>query len=271
MKQQIEQGGMPYDEMQVKRTLLQDPDVRSRVTEQVLSDMVDFTDLGKFERDYVASVFPFWAWMKGSSKASFKMLVDQPENVWAMAQIGDHGAEVTNEQMGSAVPEFARSWILPHGKMDGLAINTGGMIPWEQPLDLAASALGLLPGGVSYRQYGADNLLGSMHPLLAGSIEGMTGRDLFTGTPLPNESWGTTLLKRQLDLPIINMLNPNSLQYQQANTATRERDPMTAWANWAGATYFDPRWGAVHERGVEEARERYGNTGTLQRLAEIAG
>lgn len=270
LKPELERAGMAYDEDAVIKTLLQDMDVKARVTEEVLGDMVDFSDLGKFERDFLASVFPFWAWMKGSTKASGRMMMNQPENVWAMGMIGDLGAETTQEQMGDAVPEFARSLILPDGDKDGIAINTSGMIPWEQPTDLLAMALGAVPGGLSYRQFGQENLLSNMHPFIGGTAAAVTGKDPFFGTPIKNEAWGTTFLKRQLALPLVDMLNPNSKMYRNTSRSTRERDALTAWANWAGLTYQDPKWGAIHGRSADELQERYGSTGPGARLAEIA-
>ena len=252
---------------------MNDEVMRSELARRTNTDMVDFSDMSEDEKRWVRSVFPFWAWMKGSAKASMRLAADHPGHVWAAGEIADLGEMALAEDQGTHIPDFAKAWWDP-GEAGGNVIDTSGMNPYGSMFDFGAMGLGLLPDlipgdrstSASYRQFGSENMLSTMHPILGGGIEAATGRNVFFGTPIPNASIGSTFLNNQADLPILNLAR-KFYENETGPDATTRYDRGMALTNYMGIPIKDARWGQVNRRGWDEISERYRNGLAARELA----
>lgn len=253
------------DTMELRQKMLQHGPTRDAIAEEMLRDMVDFSNMGRLEREWITALLPFYSWMKGSSQAAQRMLSDHPERVLAAKEIADVGARETTADAGQAAPDFARGWY----NLGGDAwMKTGGWNPYETPIDLFSMGLGLVPGGMSYNQYGTENLLGNTHPFLSGGMAAILGRDPFFGTPIENDNPADTFLRRQLDNPVLDFMGV--FKDGTGPTSTTNKTPAMNLMNILGLGLVDPRWDAVHARGYDEAMERFRNPGTVQALNPLA-
>lgn len=247
------------DTPELRRSMLETPSIRDKIAQEMLSDMVDFSDMSRMEREWISAFFPFWSWMKGSSKSTMRLAADHPERVWGMEQVADVGERESIDDAGAAAPDFARGWVNPFGDT---WMSTGGMNPYEAPMDLFTMGLGFVPGGMSYRQFGTENIMGNMHPLISGGAASVLGKDPFFGTPLANDNPMDTFLKMQMNNPIFKQTIGMALQQTGPRSTTNKSLPISL-ANMGGIPILDPRWGQVWARGVDEAQERYGTSAAI--------
>lgn len=252
---------------------MDDPMMRDELARRTNTDMVDFGDMGEFEKRYVRSVFPFWSWMKGSAKASMRLGADHPGRIWAAGEVADVGEMALAEDQGTHIPDFAKAWWDP-GEAGGNIIDTSGMNPYGSMFDFMGMGIGAMPdvipgdrsSSASYRQFGSENMLSTMHPFLGGGIEALTGRNVFFGTPIPNASIGSTFMNNQADLPLLNLAR-KFYENETGPDATTRYDRGMALSNYMGIPTKDPRWGQVNRRGWDEVSERYGNGLASRELA----
>lgn len=249
------------DTPELRQRMVEHEPTRHGIAQEMLRDMVDFSDLGRREREWLVAILPFWSWMKGSAKALARLESDHPERVWAMEQVADVGERESIADAGQAAPDFARGWYNIFGDQ---WMSTGGWNPYEAPMDLATMGMGFVPGGMSYRQFGTENLFGNMNPVISGGAASVLGKDPFFGTPMANDNPMDTFLKMQLRNPIATTL---MLPWQkQGPTATTNKTIPGSLANLMGVPTVDPRWGMVWSRGVDEAQERFQNPAVLRQL-----
>lgn len=251
---------------------MSDPDLRGELARRTGTELVDFSDMGAFERKVMTQFFPFWSWMKGSSKSFYSLAGNKPASIWGMDQIGQAGNERIEEQHGKFLPDFAQGFYDP-GEAGGMVVNTGGMNPFVTPLDLGSATAGLIPDlipgdrslGMSYRQYGSDNLLSNMNPIIGGAIQSLTGRNTYFGTPIPNMGVGSTMLQSQSGLPLYKLME-QLVKNETGPTSTRHTSRPLTLANYAGISLLDPRWGNLTNRGVDEMNERFQNRYAVNEL-----
>lgn len=235
--------------------LLADARYKADLIEAVLGDMVDFTGMTNFERQYVATLFPFWSWIRGSVIAIMRRMSEDPEAIFAMSQISQLGAREQEADFGST-PDFARSWVdigLPGGQL----LSTGGMNPFATPLDVAAMAAQMVPFGMSYRQFGSDNPLSSMHPIILNAVEALSGKDMYFGTPLGNDAPGTQFVKGMAQLPLTATIG-QLVANETGPRATTQKSRMNTIAGQLGVPLVHPMWSAVYARAKDENQERLG-------------
>lgn len=261
-------GRVIEDTPELRESMMKHPQTRDGIAQEMLRDMVDFSDLSKAERDWIVAVIPFWAWIKGAGKSLIRLEADHPERVWEMGEVADLGTRESIDDAGQSAPEFARSWWNPGGDM---WMSTAGMNPYESTMDAARMGLGFVPGGMSYRQYGSENLLGNVNPVLQGSMAAVLGKDPFFGTPIAQDNPMDTFLKMQLRNPLIKQPTQlgqalGILPFNQSSTATTNKTGALTMANMLGMPLLDPRWSQVWNRGIDEAQENYQNRGVMYEL-----
>lgn len=249
------------------RELLSDPAVRRHVTERTLGDMIDFSNLGRFERDYISLMFPFYSWLKGSMGVGARFLMGRPLRAAGMAQISETGDEWLEEEYGEFVPEYLRSnYLLPdelQGGMPGdLMIGMGGLNPLESPVDTLQMGANLLPwprsmGGPSYHETGPENIMNAMHPLFRAGVAGVTGSDPFFGTPVSgNHNAGVEALEQLAQVPPVKLVQ-DIAKPQSPRSIAVDSTPLQL-ANYFGTGLRGIQPGPMLIRGQEEYLENYG-------------
>jgi hypothetical protein len=156
------------------RALWNNEQFADTVTERVLADMIDFSDLSNFERSVVKRAIPFYAWMKGISRRTARLVADEPVKAAIGANIGQQGLNAVEERYGD-LPRFLQGMV---GLKGDTALVTQGLNPFMTPADLTGMMSGaVLPG----RQQGAQNPLAQFNPLLKAPLEALANRDFFYG------------------------------------------------------------------------------------------
>lgn len=166
------------DTLESRRKMLQDQTVREDIAAEVLDDMIDFTTLSRFERKWVSNVIPFWTFIKGSTKSTYRTMSDHPGRVWPVQELGSFGADLTDQEYEGGSPEYLRA-LLPVA--NGKALSVGGWNPYSQQsalLSLGAQALsGNMPTG-------QEHPFSMVNPALTVPMEAINKRDTYTQYPL---------------------------------------------------------------------------------------
>lgn len=254
--------------LDLARKLLEDPSVRRHVTEVTLRDMIDFTNLTQFERNWMTLAFPFYSWIKGSLGVGARMITEHPVRSMFLAHLGHAGAAITQQELGpqgQQVPNYLMdSMILGHNS-DGTIrrFSTTGWNPMQSATQMASMGLDWLPwahglGGPTYQQWGTDNITNSMNPVVRALIGGAAGTDPMFGTSAPRGqnrgTYAASLLGLQ-DLPLIKDVErfftpatPKSIaqtnQWQNA-------------MNLIGLGTSDIRRGQMYQRGANEYHDSH--------------
>lgn len=179
------EGTRPYVMQDALQELLADEQVLDRIERKVLGDLVDFDDLTATERDYIRRVLPFYSWIKGSSKLTIQLALNNPLYANMLARVGAMGAEKVQEGAGGPLPDYMLG-LLGLGNGDGgldKAVTTAQFNPFITPADTAQQFLttlqGELPDGQS--AFGPENPLSAANPLVKMGAAALTKKDPFTG------------------------------------------------------------------------------------------
>lgn len=175
--------------------LLTDPELRDtlyRVKERANAAIIDYSNLGRFERDLLRRALYFYPWLKGATVYTGKFIKDNPVQAMAVGQLGEMGNEVSAQQFG-ALPSWAQG-LYQVGTRGGvpLSVSTGGVLPFSTAADMAGTMLGLFSGGTSPSQ----KLTASLSPTASAFLAALTGKSAL-GATLPQrgflEQFGTQL------------------------------------------------------------------------------
>lgn len=254
---------------EVMKKFMDDDVVRGELSRRTRSQMVDFSDMSEMEKRYIRAIFPFYAWMKGSSKAMGRLVADEPGRVWGAAQVSEIGTQATEDDYGNFSPEFVDSWWNPGGG-EGSVLKTSGMNPYTAFTDSIGMGASLVPNiplpgtdkeirtGMSYRAFGAENPLSSMHPLIGAGMEALTGKNMFFGTPIEQGSTGGGFVNKLLGGLPGSMYADRLISNKTGPDATTKYGRAIDTANFlAGIPIAQPLPGNVRSRGVDEMNERY--------------
>jgi hypothetical protein len=140
--------------------------------------LVDYGDMSPFERAYVRTAVPFYAWQKGILKLAARQAWDHPAAVGIMLRLGDLNRELQKDKYGAELPGgYANMVSTPFGNMNLSPINPFG----------DAAAL-LTPQGIAsslnpYVEAGAREALGAPQ---FGIADHYRESDIGSAEPMPN-------------------------------------------------------------------------------------
>lgn len=196
MKRAMEKQGAKISNADAMAELLKDPSMKDFAIQKTLKDMIDYSDLTPFERQWVRGVFPFYAWLRGMTRRTGQMFGDNPERLALLNQIAERANE--NPDYGEEYPEWMRrfirlkddSWLA--GKIRGedreggsAALDFGAMNIFQTPADIATLVNAAVYGDTS--DFTATGSIANYsNPLLKSMIETITGKNLYTGGDLPH-------------------------------------------------------------------------------------
>jgi hypothetical protein len=165
--------------------------------------MVDYSR-GKtgFEKSLIAPLFFFYAFSRGETSNTFKSLVTQPGRLMPQYRYVNQAAEVLAGDVGRDETLIDNSHYTDYssakfGKMPAVGIDreTGnplalvtGRTPIEDIMQLLQISLPSEMSVDSFQKAATDSVMDSssalmsrMNPLIKGAIEGITGKDIYTG------------------------------------------------------------------------------------------
>jgi hypothetical protein len=177
-------------------TLMRNDEFADRIERKVLDDLVDFSDMSKSERAIVRRILPFYSWIKGSSRITGRLVLENPLLADLIARTGQEGIKAAEEEFGQ-LPAFARG-ILPSsigsvipgvgdGKDHRGVITTAQFNPFVTPSDVVGQLGFMVSGGKSDEMYGAQNPLSAINPVGKGVLAAFVGKDPFTGQKIEAE------------------------------------------------------------------------------------
>jgi len=145
-------------EQAARQALEQSPDLARRVSNEVNAALGNFLDLSPFERQFVRSVFPFYAWYRAITTIVARMPLEIPGRADAIARLGQVGADETERALGD-IPGYLKG-LVPVGGNDGVTARVFNATP--------LNPLGTVP------QLGED-ISGTVNPFIAGLSRALLG------------------------------------------------------------------------------------------------
>lgn len=168
-----------------------DPVLVQQIEDRVYAALGNFVSLGKFEKEAVRSVFPFYAWYRAIVEVAVKLPLEQPAKLALFARIGEIGAEKSLADLGvteDEVPPWARA-LIPLGPKSGgrvPVLNTQSANPFGTVADISRFGGALVAGGPG----SVGRTLPGANPLVIALLALITGRNPQTGAPLPDRLGG---------------------------------------------------------------------------------
>lgn len=217
------------------KKLWENEDFADEVTNQVLSDMVDFGDLSDFERRYIKRAIPFYAWISGITKRTARLVADEPWKAAIAYRLSQQGAQNLEDQYGE-LPKFLKGMV---GVGDDKVLMTQGLNPFMTPADVSGMLSGaFLPG----RQDGPQNPLAQLNPIMKAPLEALTNRDFFYGREIDREgeqSFARRIFEQGGNSIAQKRVLDEFLQQRQMDNGGLEYDPLfTPSTRNALASYF---------------------------------
>lgn len=176
-------------EVGARAALESNPMLARSIADTVNRALGDYFGLSPVERNYIRSVFPFYAWYRAITMITLRLPADHPGRALALAQLGALGIEETRERMGY-LPSFLLGVIgmdpedydaLPMIESDPKRVpifNTAPLNPFATIPELAEAGMALLagdPGDI------AKQVVPMMGPIPQGLFTQATGRRPLTG------------------------------------------------------------------------------------------
>lgn len=195
-KQIQKETGLSFED--AAKRLLDEPGVVDEISRKVLDDLVDFRDMSAAERQYIRPFIPFYSWIKGATRRTGRLVVDDPHKALVGMVAGREGVQHMQEQFGE-LPDYAYG-LIPVGERDGdqqRVLAGYSWNPFQTPGDVAGQLKTTLLDGE--KRFGGENPLTSINPVLKSGIEAVFGYDLFYGQPirdLGDEPMAQTWAKR---------------------------------------------------------------------------
>jgi hypothetical protein len=113
----------------------------AEVTQRGREAIVDYSEMGPFERQVVRRLIFVYPWQKGATKYAGHFLRDHPIQAAALAQIGELGRERSDHVFGE-VPSYLRGLI----PVDGKAVNPSGVNFFQTPAQIGGAVAGFASG-----------------------------------------------------------------------------------------------------------------------------
>jgi hypothetical protein len=159
------------------KALWNDAEFADEVTRRVLGNMIDFTDLSNFERTVIKRAIPFYAWIRGITMRTSRLVADEPGKALAGYHVGQAGI-AANERAYGQLPEFLQGII---GNGGSTVAVTQGLNPFMTPADVSGMVGGMFVPG---KMTGPQNPLATINPIIKAPIEAMLNYDTFYGRPI---------------------------------------------------------------------------------------
>lgn len=198
---QKEHYGRDVSDEEAARALLQNKQITDRYVETALNDLLDFSTLSDFEREWVRRAVPFWNWLKGITKRTAELGVLQPERMAQINAVSQLGLNATERDLGEQIPEHLRAAVVLGHRKDGRPIiwTTNSTNPLATVADMVDIGAGLV--GLEAPTTAGATPLATVSPILKAPIEAMMNRDAFLGAPIYRDT--DTGIKAAFTKPVL--------------------------------------------------------------------
>jgi len=175
----------------IDQELAKNPQLVDQISRRVNDALGDFSSLSSVERNFLRSVFPFYAWFRAITIVTVKLPLEQAEKAALLGRMSEIAAEDSLAQMGltsDEVPGFFKGMV-PLGPESGgrvPVLSTGPANPFGTTVDIQEFLTALLSG----QPGSAGKQLPGVNPLFAAPAQALFGVNISTGAPLPRTPGG---------------------------------------------------------------------------------
>jgi hypothetical protein len=166
-----------------------DPHIIDEISQRVDHAQGNYRTYSPAEQK-LRQVIPFYGWDRHIVQSTYRILAERPALATAGIHVGQQGQQVTQQTLG-ALPSYLQGVVklsgLPGfmGSLNGATpvLNTKAVGPFEADAGLLRIVESLVHGKAGASSEEAS----SINPLLAATIEQITGRNLVTGAPVKDK------------------------------------------------------------------------------------
>ncbi len=208
------------------------------LSEKMYGDMLDYSKLTPFEKNYMRTMLPFWNFQRAITGRALRLTLDEPWKVQVMGKFGAEGDRTNNATMfkdvQGKIPGYLTG-LVPIGKtVNGKTkvASSYAANPFSAVSDEAGQLASLIGGDAGAQQ----SPFAQFNPYIKSAIEAGTKQDLFFGSPLEGSRGSIYASQLASNFPQLaaytNARYPNEnstmqrtlrqrgLQYAGANTGT---------------------------------------------------
>lgn len=156
--------------------------LQREVRQKIDDTMGDYTRYTAGEQR-LKKVVPFYGWNRHASRYLYATSRDRPGQLLALNQVSKIGKDAHNQWGFMGTPDFMNGYL----KIGGHTFDTAPLNPLKGGTDTLKSVKEIISGNPSTE--GTD--LGSnLNPFISAGIQGLTGKNLLTGAPIPKTAHG---------------------------------------------------------------------------------
>jgi hypothetical protein len=212
----------------VQKELDDSPALVSEIEDRINDSLGDFSNLSKFEKEYLRSVFPFYAWFRAITAVTLKLPVTYPGRTLLLTKIGQIGAELQDKSYPTSLQA-----LVPIGD-NNRVINTMPLNPFGTTIEIGRMLAALAAGEPGK----AGEVVAGANPLVLGPLEFLFGQKLRNGAPVRGRGIaGSTLQSVYEGLPQVRLLESQGVNVPGFELATGpgtlyNRDARTELLNY---------------------------------------
>ncbi len=218
--------------------ILNDSHAVDALSEKMYGDMLDYSKLTPFEKNYMRTLLPFWNFQRAITGRALRLTLDEPWKVQVMGMLAHEGDRTNHasvfKDVGGQIPGYL-SGLVPIGKTTNgktKVFSSYAANPFSAVSD-EAGQLGSVFGADAGSQ---QSPFAQFNPYIKSAIEAGTKQNLFFGTPLAGSRGSIYASQLASNFPQLAAYNnaryPNSngtvqhtlgqrgLQYAGANIGT---------------------------------------------------
>lgn len=156
--------------------------LQREVRQKIDDTMGDYTRYTAGEQR-LKKIVPFYGWNRHASRYLYATSRDRPGQLLALNQVSKIGKDAHNQWGFMGTPDFMNGYL----KIGGHTFDTAPLNPLKGGTDTLKSVKEIISGNPSTE--GTD--LGSnLNPFISAGIQGLTGKNLLTGAPIPKTAHG---------------------------------------------------------------------------------
>jgi hypothetical protein len=166
--------------------ILNDADSVDTLFERVAGNMLDYTKLTPFEKNYLRTAYPFWSFMRSIAGRTIRLTLDEPWKIQVMRMFSEATLSENEDGMFRGIedlPQYlvglAQTGETKSGKTP--VVSSYGANPFSSPADMAHQLTAMVSGEAAAE---TASPIAQMNPFVKSAVEALTGQDQFFGAPL---------------------------------------------------------------------------------------
>lgn len=166
--------------------LLNDAQSVDAMAAKVYHDLLDYSKLTPFEKDYIRPLLPFWNFTRSIAGRAITLTLDEPWKVQVLKAMSETAMRENDQHVFANIkgelPPYLDGLMQVGPTHDGITpvASTYAANPFSSVADTASQLSSLVTGDATDTQ----SPLAQFNPYIRSALEAATGRDLFFDKPL---------------------------------------------------------------------------------------